>query len=287
MKTTIRTALAAIALAALSAAAHAAPALWEVSDADSKVWLLGSIHVLPPGVEWRTSQFNDVLDKAAQVYFEADIGPLGQLGVVIKSIRMAFSGHESWLTQLTPAQMAKLGAAITPLGLTPDQLGAYEPWLAEAVIEDRVMKTLGFDASLGVDASLQAELPSERKAYFETAGGQMDMLADAPEDQQISRLMATVDQIGELPAQLKDLATAWSTGDTTALSTDLADDPTMDEAFTQTMVFNRNAKWVTTIEGMLSGNQADLIVVGAGHLVGDGSVLELLSKAGFTVTRIQ
>ena len=261
--------------------------MWEVSDADSHIWLFGSIHVLPPGVPWRTPAFDDALHQAEQVYFEADVGPLGQVAIVLKSISMGMSGPKPWLPELTPEQTAKLTAAISPLGLTTQQLSAFPAWLAEATIEDKVMKSLGFDIALGVDPSLQAELPKERKSYFETAAGQMDMLADEPIDVQIKRLMATVDNIDKLPAQIGELATTWEAGNTDALGTQILDDPSIDKAFLKRMVLDRNANWVTTIEQLMAGNHQDLIVVGAGHLTGAGSVVDLLGKAGFTVQRIQ
>ena len=204
----LRTALAALLFYALPAVAQAAPAMWQVSDADSKIWLFGSIHTLPPGIAWRTPAFDDALKEAETVYFEADIGPLGQLGILIKGIQMGFGAHDPWLAKLTPDQTAKLTAAITPLGLTTDQLSASRRWLAEAMIEDKVMKQSGFDVALGVDPSLQAELPKERKAYFETAVGQMEMLAADPLDVQVKRLMATIDSVDKLPQEIKDLATS-------------------------------------------------------------------------------
>ena len=287
MPFSLKTAAAALLLAGAPLAAHAAPALWQVSDADSKVWLFGSIHTLPPGVAWRTPAFDDALQRAETVYFEADIGPLGQLGILIKGIQMGFGAHDPWLATLTPDQTAKLTAAIVPLGLTTDQLGAQAPWLAEALIEDAVMKQSGFDISQGVDPALEAELPKERKAYFETAAGQMDMLGKDPAAVQITRLMGTVDSIGDMPGQLKQMTTAWAKGDVDALAKLLSSDPSMDQAFAQTMLFDRNASWATQIGQLLAGNHQDLIVVGAGHLAGDNSVLELLRKAGFTVERIQ
>ena len=99
--------------------------------------------------------------------------------------------------------------------------------------------------------------------------------------------MTTVDTIATLPKQLDEMAASWSSGDVDKLAGQLSDDPTMDAAFTQTLLTNRNTAWVTTIEGLLKDNRNDLIVVGAGHLAGDGSVVDLLGKAGFTVQRIQ
>jgi uncharacterized protein YbaP (TraB family) len=283
----LRTVLAAVVFAAAPAAAQAAPALWQVSDADSSVWLFGSIHVLPPDVTWRTPAFDDVLKKADQVYFEADIGPLGQLGLILQSLTMGFTTKEPWLPRLTPDQTAKLSAAIAPLGLTMEQIGAFPPWLAEATIEEKVIEKQGYNPALGVDMVLQGELPKERKAYFETVAGQLKLLAGDTEERQIERLMTTVDTNATLPGQLGDMAASWSNGAVDKLAGQLSDDPTMDPAFTQTLVLDRNSAWVSTIEGLLKDNHNDLIVVGAGHLAGAGSVVDMLGKAGFTVRRIQ
>ena len=135
-----RTALAALLFCALPALAQAAPALWEVSDADSHIWLFGSIHVLPPDIDWRTPAFDDTLHQAEQVYFEADIGPLGQLALAIKSVQLAMAPHDPWLGKMTPEQMGKLDHSVTPIGLDVGQLLQFEPWLAEAMIEEKVME---------------------------------------------------------------------------------------------------------------------------------------------------
>ena len=267
--------------------ANAAPAIWEVSDADSKVWLFGSVHVLPPDIAWRTPKLDDLLKQSEHVYFEADIGPLGQLAVVISGIKMGFGQKPDWLMTLSAEQKDKLTAAITPLGLSTDQLGALQPWLADAMIQEKVIETLGYTPSAGVDATLQAELPKERKAYFETVAEQLALLAADPVDVQTKRLMITVDTVPTLGKQMTDMANAWSSGDVGALAKEIDDDPTMDEGFTRSLLTNRNANWLKTIESLLAENHQDLIVVGAGHLAGDGSVVDLLGKAGFTVQRIQ
>ena len=281
-------AVAAFCVLALTGTANAAPALWEVSDADSKVWLFGSMHVLPPTITWRTPAIETALTEAEQVYFEADIGPLGQIGIMLKGIGMAFNAPKTpWTDKLTASQTQTLAAAIEPLGLTMPQLAAYAPWLAEGVVEDKVMTGMGFRGNLGVDATLQAELPKEKKAFFESAGQQMDMMGADSEEVQIRRLLAAIAEIDKMPAQLDSLAEAWASGNDAAITAQMADDPGLDQAFEKTMLLDRNQKWTTAISALLAQNHQDLIVVGAAHLVGDGSVTDLLGKAGFTVRRIQ
>lgn len=283
----LRTALLGLLLAAAPVAANAAPALWQVSDGDSKVWLFGSIHVLKPDVEWRTPAFDETLKQADQVYFEADIGPLGQLGLVIQSLKMALAKPEPWSAKLSIDETDQVTRALERLGLTLPQLLSYPPWLAGAMVEETAVEKHGYQPALGVDSILQAELPKERKAYFETAVEQMGMLAAEPVDRQVARFVQTVGALDKLPAQLDAMTKSWADGKGEDLASQIADDPTMDEAFAQTMVRDRNAKWVASIEGLLADNHQDLIIVGAAHLSGEGSVIDLLGKAGFTVERIQ
>src|SRR3569832_777584 len=93
--------LLALLLTAAPVAASAAPAMWEVSDADSKVWLFGSVHVLPSGLAWRTPVLDDAMKQSSLVYFEADIGPLGQLGIVLKAMLQGFIAKDDWFSALT------------------------------------------------------------------------------------------------------------------------------------------------------------------------------------------
>ena len=49
------------------------------------------------------------------------------------------------------------------------------------------------------------------------------------------------------------------------------------------MLVERNQKWVKHIENLLGQDGNSLVVVGAAHLVGDDSILELLKRKGFAV----
>jgi hypothetical protein len=55
----------------------------------------------------------------------------------------------------------------------------------------------------------------------------------------------------------------------------------------QTLIVDRNNKWVKDIEGYLNGSGNTMVVVGAAHLVGDNSVVDLLRKRGYKVVKLQ
>src|SRR5437763_16787006 len=47
--------------AAARTPALARPALWEVTDPDTTIYLFGTIHLLPSDVQWRTKKFDDAV----------------------------------------------------------------------------------------------------------------------------------------------------------------------------------------------------------------------------------
>lgn len=51
------------------------------------------------------------------------------------------------------------------------------------------------------------------------------------------------------------------------------------------LITDRNLKWMDKIENLLSQNKRALVVVGAGHLTGPDSLINLLVQRGFTITQ--
>lgn len=279
-----------LALCLLAPAAEAAPALWEVRDADSRVLLFGSVHALPPGLDWRTPLFDDALQSAHLVYFETDVGPLGTAAIVFKVIAQQFQGGgEPWLDRLTPEQTAKLAAAAEAIGLTLEEAGAMRPWVLAMQITGAALAgedEAAFDMANGVETQLQWELPKERKGYLETPGEQFDLIAGGTTEQQIIQLFSTIEDAGlaETPS-LADLARDWVEGrpDELALEARSADEAAMlDLILTQ-----RNRNWLPQIAAMLRDNDENLVITGAAHLAGPDNVLDLLEDAGYTVRRMQ
>jgi uncharacterized protein YbaP (TraB family) len=53
------------------------------------------------------------------------------------------------------------------------------------------------------------------------------------------------------------------------------------------LLTNRNASWVSQIEGILAGKGVSFMAVGAGHLIGPDSVIAMLEARGVTAERVQ
>ncbi|HWW25332.1 MAG TPA: TraB/GumN family protein, partial [Caulobacter sp.] len=100
-----------LACALIGSVAEAAPALWEVRDHDTTIYLFGAMHVLQPNVKWRTRAFDRAYARADKVWFEtrADADPAEVQALVD---RYGVDADRSLTEKLPPRTVASLRAAL-------------------------------------------------------------------------------------------------------------------------------------------------------------------------------
>jgi uncharacterized protein YbaP (TraB family) len=269
--------------------AASAPALWKVHDADSAIWLFGSIHLLPEDTEWRTAALEKIMAKADVVYFETDLGLEAQPEIIALTMEHGFARDGRLLNERIDAGlMAKVRDAAGLYGVPVPTLLAMRPWLAASTISVTALAQAGYDPNLGVDLTLQNEIDRDRLRFFETAAEQIGFLAGGDEASEVAMLEGTLAEADRLVEMLDEMKAAWADGNPEALA-DLfmADAGAYGDAFIEILINQRNRNWVDQIETLLDKNEEALIVVGAGHLLGEMSVVKLLEEKGFSAERIQ
>lgn len=278
----------AVALLCLPAPAMAAPAMWEIRDEDSAIWLFGSFHVLPEGTPWRTELFDQVLADADQVVFEADVRPAAVATMAAEAfVRGVYTDGTMLTSTLTPDIEAELREKTAAINLPMGSILAMRPWMATNTITLQALIAEGYDAQ-GVEFVLQPELADARMDFLESGTQQLEVLAGAPQDEQVAMLAATLDQLGILPKLMDKMLGSWMDGTPEELGElFLMEMGGFEKAFLDRLIYARNANWIEPLEAMLGENHDNLVIVGAAHLIGDGSVLDLLEQAGYEIERIQ
>jgi len=272
----------------LAAPAQANPALWEVRDGDSALWFFGSFHVLPEGTAWRTPLFDSTVVEADNVVFETDIRPEAVAEMAAKAFARGIYVDGTLLTDVIDAALEEqLRAQMANMNMPVGTVLAMRPWMASNTISVGALVAQGFGAQ-GVEFALEPELSAERMVFLETGDQQLDVLAGAPEDEQIAMLAATLDQMDGLSKIMNKMVSYWESGTPEGLLKLVeVEMDGYEAAFIERLLYERNRNWMGPLERMLADNEENLVVVGAGHLVGAGSVLELMSEAGYSVERIQ
>lgn len=272
---------------AAASAAFAEPPRWIVRDADSELVLFPTIHALPEELAWKSDAMLAQLAEADEVWFEIDVaeahGP--QMQQLVMEHGMAPDRPLS--ERLDEALYARFSEAADALGLPAAQLDAMRPWLASLTLSNVALARAGFSAEAGVETRLRERVDDQQLRALETAAGQIRMLADLPEPMQVALLESTLEDVDGFTEELRALAEDWARGDISGMEALLVEETAVEYPALHDAVFTqRNRRWVDIIEDELGGSGTDFIAVGAGHLVGGDSVVEMLRERGWTVERI-
>jgi uncharacterized protein YbaP (TraB family) len=279
--------LAAAIAAALAAPASAEPPVWVVKDADSEVVLFGSIHVLPPNLRWRPKALDAALARADDVWFELPMDPSTQQQVAALAGRLGVLPPGKSLFALLPAADARLMTKVADAyGVDKAALDRLEPWLAEVVLAGAAYRKAGADTDNGVEQTLSAAVPSSvQRQAFETPDDQMRLFDQAPLPEQIASLRETLGELDSDPEAYMKLVRAWAAGDVAGLDRE-ALEPLRKAApgMFRRLVTQRNEAWVKALDARLKGHGRTVVIVGVGHLIGQGGVPARLRALGYSVT---
>jgi len=288
MKLSTRCLIPALSALCLATPAVAAPGLWEVRDDDSAIWIFGSFHILPAGLEWRTEQFDSILADADKIVFEADVRLAAMAEVGGEAFARGIYVDGTLLTDVIDEDLERqLRDFAGEIGMQLGPVLAMRPWMATNTISIAALAAEGYNEQ-GVEFELQPEIDDDRLVFLETGEQQLDVLAGAPEDEQVAMLKSTLDEMHTLPKVMDKMLGHWSAG-TADMMADmfLMEMGGFETDFLDRLIYDRNRNWMAPLETMLAENEQNLVIVGAAHLVGDDSVLDLLEKAGYSVERIQ
>jgi uncharacterized protein YbaP (TraB family) len=281
--------LAGAALLLASLCATAKPALWVAKDADTTIYLFGTVHLLPNDTDWH----NDTLDRAVAdshtLYIElTDDDPANMMALVL---RYGMDAAHPLTSQLDAAEQLRLSTAATKAGVPGGMqaLNMMRPWLAALTLTTAPLLKAGLDPEHGVDKQLQARMVAAGKTVLglETAEQQMRFLADMPHAVQLDFLRSAMRDVDKGVAQLDEVIDAWKNGDVATIAR-LEDEDMRQTApeLYQRLLVARNQAWATKIAAMLQQPGTIFIAVGAAHLAGPDSVQAQLNKQGIETPRL-
>lgn len=270
----------------------ATPPMWRVADADSEFILLGTFHILPPGLNWRTESIEQALTAADSVYFEVDSdGPETQSKAISVMMLEGFNPNGALLTDmLDKADAQKLRDITISLGLPIAGINPMRPWNAFLNLSVQFVVQQGFTPGAGLDAVLLGETRTLGKelVFFESIEEQLALFTELPPETEMSLLVLTLRDWENQTAAFAPLYDAWRTGNVDVIDV-MMNDAMRDQApeVYARLIVDRNKAWVETMATALDeGSGTALVAVGAGHLTsGDESVPALLAAKGYEVSR--
>ena len=263
--------------------------LWTVEGEQNTIYLLGSIHVLRPGDGGLPQAAERAYEDAERLVMEIDLDdaaadPSAMLATMQQA---ALLPAGKTLRGVLGADYESIRARAGESGLDLAMLDRFAPWFVATLLLQMELARRGFLPELGIEARIAHRAVDDGKPIqgLETAEQQFAVLGGLPLEEQKRFLLMTLEESTQLDAQVDELVGAWQAGDTEALarmlSAEFADFPELYRPLTE----DRNRAWVEQLDGLLDDRDDYLVVVGALHLVGRNSVVDLLRQRGYTVTR--
>lgn len=264
------------------------PALWVVKDADTTIYMFGTVHMLKPGLGWFDEAVKDAFDKSDSLLIEVLL-PEDQAEVVKRTIPLAVDKNGTALsTLLSDAQRAGYEAAMNKYGLPVGQFEIFEPWFTGITLSAVSLLGEGYDPEHGSEKILTKAAKSANKpiAGLETFDEQMGFFDNLPRDAQLQFLNDTVTQLPQASGEFAEIVFAWARGKPEDLGERMNRAMSGSEELAETLLYKRNARWADWIKMRLDQPGTVFMAVGAGHLAGQKSVQDYLAARGLTAERI-
>lgn len=264
----------------------ATPALWHVQGRGGDVYLLGSVHILPPDMQWRSPAIRAALKRTDIFVFEVpqDEKSIAQLQQMIAA-RGYLPPGQSLRALLRPALRPDYDAAVAASGLPPSAIETMRPWLAALQIMFAQIAKQNFSAENGVDSQLAGEAARTGKTvrYLETIEQQFALLAPDDRTLEMEEFEAGLKDLSDVVAGVQPMVVAWSKGDVEALDELINGELDKFPAARKALLDDRNRAWLPKVQAMLGEKRTFFIAVGAGHLTGAQGLPNLLRRAGYKV----
>jgi uncharacterized protein len=272
-----------------NAAAAPHPALWKLSDADTNIYLFGTIHVLPDNYKWRTPAFDKAAGASQELVLEvADLDDDAKSADAF--MRLATSPNLPPIIDRVPAdKRAGLQSLVAKAGVPSPVLDRFESWAVAVTLSAGMLKALNVSPESGVERQLLANFRAAKKPVvgLETIEQQLTLFDTLAEPTQRAFLISMVDESGDARAEYEKMLTAWSSGNQGGIAISFDDELALTPELTDALLRKRNANWTAWIAERMKQPGTIMIAVGAGHLAGSESVQAMLAERGLKVSRLQ
>lgn len=289
-------ALLVMALTAVIATAAHSQLLWKVADNNTgkTSYIFGTHHFAPLSLLDSIKGLNAALQNADKVYGELDMQAAMDPSALMGMQQMMMAPADSTIDKvLTTKQLADLNMAWAKYGTDQIPLNALyvlkpaglSTQLA-ALMSAKVLPDINVGQGIDNELQVRARKAGKQVAGLETMEFQTNMLLGDPISKQAEDLVETIEDIDAEAGKLVRLTNAYLAQNYKDIETICAESVLKNPESAEKMIISRNNNWMKQLEPEMKNTNL-LVVVGAGHLVGDKGILNQLKQAGYTVTPVK
>ncbi len=260
--------------------------LWEIRSKQNIVYILGSLHVFKPEFYPLSDVIESAYNKSTTIVFEADSKSMEspETMAFLKTAGFYPQG-DSLKKNISSETYELLQKKVNDLQLNMANFDQLKPWLCAVTISAMELVRNGYDPAHGIDAYFAKKTNREgkRTLFLETAEFQLNLFSGMSNKTQALLLKQTLKELEIINEMALEIITAWKEGNIEKINSIIQEGMKDYPELYDVLFVKRNERWVRQIDSFLNKNEPTFVIVGSGHLVGEGNVVELLRAKGYEV----
>lgn len=272
----------------LSSNLFAKTSLWKVQGKSNTVYLLGSVHMLKPAAYPLDPVIEEAFNDSPNLVFELDMDsaatPEAQKFILSKAM---FSGEQSLKTGMSASAFQLADSLCTLVGMDINRLLLFKPWMVATTVMLIKMQKMGFDPNFGVDRVYfnKGKTAKKRLLAFETVQEQIGFINNLALDVQEKMIRQMAVEFNTIENYLDEIILSWKSGNMTTLEKLFLESYRQEPELHEILLNQRNRNWMKMIRAYLDSSENYMIIVGAGHMVGENGLIRLLENEGYKITQ--
>lgn len=292
----------ALAAAAATAGAALAPAtseedggavsIWQVAGEQATIYLVGTVHLLREEDLPVPETYDEVYALADELVFELDMGELLSPAAAIRVQRLGrLPADQTLEDRIGGETMGRLREYLEGRSLPRDTLDRLHPGVVYLTLGTLEAMAQGARPEHGLEMIYHAKALADGKPTrgLESIEDQIGRLVAFDDALLASLIGEALDDAADSDSAdtLDEIVGAWRSGDAEALAALVVDPMDQWPEVSQSLLVDRNEEWIPAIESAIAGDRNVAFLVGAAHLVGEGSVVEMLEARGHAVEQLR
>lgn len=289
--------------------AQPGPGMWKVSKGEHELWILGTVSPLPRGIEWKSDQVREVLEKADQflgppgVVVDADVGLFRGMLLLPSALKATRNPDGKTLQEILPPASYARWAALKRRYIGRD--GGVEkkrPFITAQELYEHAVKKSGLGGKVispVIDPVIKRRKKEQTPTTLKlTVADPKAAIAEFRKEQMHPREIACMDEMmtmveRDLP-RMVERANAWSIGDVDGLrALPLTERKSCWAAWAETETVRKRgltdieariiARWVEVAETALQKNRVTFATLPMSELLKADGYLARLRAKGYTL----
>jgi hypothetical protein len=270
---------------AFSSQLFAESTVYEISKGKNKVYLAGTIHMLRDADLPPPAEFDAAYKQAQKIYFETDLAKAKtpEFGQRFAQA-MTLPNNNTLKDVLNAETWAALQAYSVKSQYPLSQTMMFNPAMTSIIITMAETKKIGVGEGVDAYYDKAARIDNKIIGELESADDVIGYMKSFAQEDPNKIINSTLSEMDTIASDLDKMINAWKAGDLDLLDKEMGEKMRKEtpNAY-QSLVIDRNKKWLPQIEKMLKTPEQELVLVGSLHLSGRDGLLAQLKKAGYKV----